>query len=99
EPDPDDAEMFYANVFSYASRQRMSEHAYRATLRDLSARRGELVPLLARHGLALREAVLDAPDRGMMANLPPAPRGATEATTQLRRALDDLAAEVGPRGT
>lgn len=96
EPDPDDAEMFYANVFSYASRQRMSEHAYRTTLRDLAARRTELAPLLERHGLALRDAVLDDPDRGMLANLPPPPRGATDATARLRRALDDLAAEVRP---
>jgi len=97
EPDPDDAEMFFANVFSYASRQRMCEHAYHTTLRDLSARRAELAPVLRRHGLSLRKDVLDDPARGMLARLPPPPLGATEATARLRRALDDLASEVGSR--
>ena len=97
EPDPTDSEMFFANVFSYSSRQRLSEHAYRTTLRDLGARRDELAPVLRRHGLSLRPAVLDDPARGMLAGLPPAARGGTEATARLRRALDDLDAAVHPR--
>lgn len=96
EPNADDAEMFFTNVFSYASRQRMSEHAYRATLRDLGARRHELAPMLARHGLALREDVLDAPGRSMLDGMPP-PRRGTDTTERLRRALDDLDATVVPR--
>jgi hypothetical protein len=96
EPNPDDAEMFFTNVFSYASRQRMSEHAYRATLRDLGARRDELAPLLARHGLSLRPEVLDASGRSMLDGMPPARRG-TDTTERLRRTLDDLDATVAPR--
>ena len=56
EPDGDDGEMFFTNVFSYSSRQRVCEHAFRATLADLRARRAELAPVLAAHGLSLRPA-------------------------------------------
>ena len=97
EPDANDAEMFFANVFSYASRQRLSAHAYRATLRDLGARRGELAPLLHRHGLSLREEVLDDPGRTLLGGLKPARRGGTDTTERLRRTLDDLDTAVRSR--
>ena len=58
EPRRDDPEMFFTNVFSYSSRHRVFEHAYRATLRDLAARRRELAPRLRRHGIAIRAAAL-----------------------------------------
>jgi NTE family protein len=58
EPDPDDAEMFFANVFSYANRRRVCEHAYQHTLRELARRAPELEPIFARHGIELsREAL------------------------------------------
>jgi len=66
EPAPDDAEMFFANVFSYADRRRLCEHAYQRTRADLRTRRDLLRPILARHGLALDEAVLDDPDRTLV---------------------------------
>ena len=59
EPDRGDAELFFQNVFSYADRKRLSEHAYRCTRRDLRARAGTLAPMLRRHGLRLRRDVLD----------------------------------------
>ncbi len=58
EPDPDDAEMFFVNVFSYANRKRVCDHAYRNTLRELARRARQLRPILARHGIALRPQVL-----------------------------------------
>ena len=39
EPDADDSEIFFTNIFSYATRQRLCEHAYRRTRRDLLKRR------------------------------------------------------------
>ncbi len=62
EPRRDDYRMFFNNIFSWASRRDVCEHAYRATLRDLRARRDELGPILARHGIRLRDEILD--DRG-----------------------------------
>lgn len=58
EPRRDDPEMFFTNVFAYSTRHRVYEHAYRATLRDLAARRRTLAPQLARHGVSIRGGVL-----------------------------------------
>jgi len=58
EPDPDDAEMFFANVFSYANRRSVCDHAYRNTIRDLARRRPALTRILARHGIRLRTELL-----------------------------------------
>ena len=60
EPRRDDPEMFFTNVFAYSSRHRVFEHAYRSTLRDLAARRRELAPRLARHGISIRGEALNA---------------------------------------
>lgn len=54
EPNSDDAEMFFTNMFSYASRRRLCEHAYQKTRIELYRRRHELGPILARHGIRIR---------------------------------------------
>ena len=59
EPAQDDAVMFFANMFSYADRRRLAEHAYRHTLAELKRRARELEPVLARHGVELDRAVLE----------------------------------------
>jgi predicted acylesterase/phospholipase RssA len=61
EPAPDDAEMFFANVFSYTNRRRVCDHAYRHMLHELARRERELTPILARHGIGLRHDVLHQP--------------------------------------
>lgn len=58
EPNSDDAEMFFTNMFSYASRRRLCEHAYQKTRIELYRRRHELGPILARHGIRIRLDVL-----------------------------------------
>jgi len=58
EPGTDDPEMFFTNLFSYASRKRVCEHAYQRTRADLLKRRYELEPVLARFGITLNIAVL-----------------------------------------
>ncbi len=55
EPDREDTKMFFTNIFSYASRRRLAEHAYQKTPQELRRRREELAPILARRGA--REAV------------------------------------------
>ncbi len=96
EPNEDDGEMFFTNVFSYSSRQRVCEHAFRSTLADLRKRREQLAPVLARHGLRLRDEVLDDPGATIMDGLGLAPKP-TETTARLRRALDDVDALVKAR--
>jgi hypothetical protein len=92
QPQRDDAEMFFTNVFSYANRHRVFRHAYQSTLRDLRARRRELAPKLARHGIAIRDEVLhrDAP--------PQAPH-APDSYRALAATLDRLERWVGRRAT
>jgi predicted acylesterase/phospholipase RssA len=93
EPDEDDDQMFFTNVFSYASRQRVCEHAFRTTLDDLRQRRAVLGPMLERHGLRLRGEVLDDRARSVAQGIGPAPRR-TEATARLERALDEIEARL-----
>lgn len=58
EPNQQDAEMFFTNLFSYNSRRRMCENAYQQTRMMLWERRRELAPKLERHGLRLKLPVL-----------------------------------------
>jgi predicted acylesterase/phospholipase RssA len=90
EPDANDAEMFFTSAFSYRSRRYVCDHAYRATLNDLSKQRERLGPLLARHGLRLREEVIGDQDRTMLDGLTPERRRHSNTTARLRRALDDV---------
>lgn len=95
EPNRDDAEMFFTNVFSYASRKRLAEHAYRKTRTELFRRRHELGPILARHGIRIRLDVLRDTARSLYDHAPPdAPRRrpsrAQEVVRALARTLDDL---------
>ncbi len=89
EPDEDDAEMFFTNVFSYSARYRVCEHAFKRTLNDLKTRADVLAPLLAKHGLKLNTAVLEDPEICLMDGIQPIqPRTAT--TAQLWHNLDDI---------
>ena len=60
EPARDDDVIFFANVFSYADRKELAEHAYRHTISELRRRARELGPILARHGLELDRSVLES---------------------------------------
>jgi predicted acylesterase/phospholipase RssA len=53
EPDREDADMFFANIFSYSQRKRLCEAAYHKTRRRLLEERAMLEPLLGRHGIRL----------------------------------------------
>jgi len=97
EPNPDDAEMFFTSVFSYKSRRRVCDHAYRATMNDLRRRREQLDPILARHGLRFRDEILDDLERGALDGLSPDRRRHTNTTARLRRALDDVDSLVKTR--
>ncbi|MCM2326617.1 MAG: patatin-like phospholipase family protein [Lysobacter sp.] len=94
EPDADDSEIFFTNIFSYSTRKRLCEHAYQRTRRDLLRRRYELEPALARHGVSLRLDVLRDATRvitlgtGNVAR--PAAAGLSESADDLRETLVDL---------
>lgn len=89
EPNAGDGELFFANAFTFGARRRICQLAYRNTLDDLAARREQLRPQLAAHGIHLRDAVLDDPHRTVLTGLDAPPPRSTETTARLRRALDD----------
>src|SRR5690606_39202089 len=99
EPRRNDYKMFFRNIFSFAERKEVCEHAYAATLETLKARREELAPILARHGITLRDEVLDRPRYDLWESVGLSVGNGcggrkvlptTVATRDLRDALDEL---------
>jgi predicted acylesterase/phospholipase RssA len=91
EPDEDDGEMFFTSVFSYGNRLKVCEYAFRSTLKDLRERRAQLAPMFARHGLRLRDEVLEAEGLSILDGVRRRP-ARTQATAKLHRSLDDVEA-------
>ncbi len=58
EPSADDYSVFFSNIFSLSNRHEVCEHAYQNTRRYLRNHAEMLKPVLARHGLYLRERTL-----------------------------------------
>jgi hypothetical protein len=58
EPDRHDERLFFVNVFRYADRRRLADHAYQRTRRDLLAQADALAPVLERRGLRLNTRML-----------------------------------------
>jgi len=69
EPDREDADMFFVNIFSYSHRRRLCEAAYHKTRQRLLAQRETCGPLLARHGIRLNVERLGEPQRSIRAAL------------------------------
>jgi len=69
EPDREDADMFFASIFSYARRKDLCEAAYRKTRQSLFSRRATLEPLLAKHGMHLKLDLLSDSERCIRAAL------------------------------
>jgi len=96
QPESDDSEIFFTNLFGYATRSRVCEHAYQRTRRDLVQRAGELEPILARHGIRFRWPRLDDAGRrldrvlGSQRRSPLGARRLPEAAGDLRASLEEL---------
>lgn len=91
EPDHRDPAMFLANTFGYGQRRRLAEHAYQRTRAELRSRRGVLGATLARHGLALDDAVLDQERRTLLKHR--RARRGTAAARALHR-LDEVLTDL-----
>lgn len=94
EPHREDADMFFASIFSYAQRRRLCAAAYRKTRQNLAERTATLLPQLAKHGIALRtDRIADPARRITDALTDPRPlnvgRGGREK--DLRQSARDLA--------
>jgi NTE family protein len=97
EPDRDDEQMFFANVFRYADRRRLVDHAYQRVRRDLRRHGATLGPLLERHGLHLRHPVLLDGGRSFHASLDRESRANTRVLRDLDRTLNRLRRLVADR--
>lgn len=100
EPRKDDYMMFFTNVFSFAARKRVVEHAYRSTLTQLRDRADEVGPILERHGVRLRTDVLARPLFDIWEGVGVGTSGlrllpSTVVTRDLRDALADLRELLG----
>lgn len=60
EPNRNDEKMFYTNVFSYASRTELAEHAFQITRKELRERADDIEKFLEPFGLTLHRERLDA---------------------------------------
>ena len=63
QPDRHDEQLFFTNVFRYAGRHRVVDHAYQRTRHDLLAQASGLSAVLEAHGLQLNERLLRARKR------------------------------------
>ncbi|MBK9363130.1 MAG: patatin-like phospholipase family protein [Rubrivivax sp.] len=97
EPDQRDPEMFLANTFGYSQRRLLAEHAYRQTRADLRSRRSHVAATLAAHGLALDHAVLDDPQRHLLAPQRHGGPGSARTLRRLDEVLDDLEGALAAR--
>ena len=89
EPTSDDAEMFFTNLFSYATRRKVCEHAYQKTRKDLLKRQHELEPVLAKYGIRMDLAALKDESRTLDQRL--ARRAKQNPKQRLKHAEADLA--------
>jgi predicted acylesterase/phospholipase RssA len=103
EPNSGDAVMFFSNVFSFANRRNVCEHAYQTTRHDMLTRKNELAPLLARYGITLREDILKDKSLHFDSNLSIPPevekmgKLQNEVTNKLSDTLDQLSEWIGSR--
>ena len=90
EPDATDETMFFTNVFRYAGRHTLAEHAYQRTRRDLRAQAKPLAAMLERHGLGLNLKRLNDRQRTFTTSLHERRRRARSAARRLSTALSRL---------
>ena len=90
EPDQRDAELFFANTFSYRQRREMAEHAYQQTRQMLRDRQALLAPKLSKHGLRIDRDVLDDIGRQLVRPL----ASSNVVAQRLHSTLDELQARL-----
>ena len=90
EPDRDDEQMFFANVFRYADRRKLVDHAYQRVRADLRHHADTIDEVLERHGLRLRRKVLRDPHRSFHASIEQQRRANARVFRDLDRTLRRL---------
>jgi NTE family protein len=90
EPDRDDEQMFFANVFRYSDRRKLVDHAYQRVRADLRRHADTIDEVLERHGLRLRRKVLRDPHRSFHASIEQQRRANARVFRDLDRTLRRL---------
>ncbi len=90
EPDRGDKDIFFTNIFSYASRQALCEHAYQATRRDLLQRYDEFNPILEKLGMSLNMSLLMEHERSLQDSIDAGRSSHAPLARDLSGVLDDL---------
>jgi predicted acylesterase/phospholipase RssA len=90
EPNRDDEKIFFTNIFSYASRRALCEHAFQATRQDLLARQKELKPILEKRGMSLNIDLLSQKGHCLEDSIGRGRSSHAALARNLSRALDDL---------
>jgi len=90
QPNPDDAKLFFTNVFSYAYRKRLCEHAYQDTRAKLRRHRERIAPVLECHELSLCNENLCDPERQFDSDVDSVRGSTNRYTSRLSSTLDDL---------
>jgi len=98
EPDRDDEQLFFTNVFRYSGRQRLANHAYQETRRDLLARADALTAVLSRCGLRLNMQRLRDPHRTFSTSAKERAARARQTVRRLHGSLDRLESLVAAQG-
>jgi predicted acylesterase/phospholipase RssA len=104
EPEYEETDLFFSNIFSFSNRHDVAERAYQATRDHLLSQAETLEPMLARHGLVLRRDVLADPTRTLFgaadADSPLAHRTRFfERTDQVLERLDQVIDRVAAETT
>ena len=91
EPDREDADMFFASIFSYAQRRRLCALAFATTRQNLRDRAADLAPTLATHGLRIRTDRLRDANRDVTDALTdPRPLKSSRRRPSMRRTTREL---------
>lgn len=90
EPDRDDEQMFFANVFRYSDRRKLVDHAYQRVRADLRHHADTIDEVLERHGLRLKRKVLRDPHRSFHASIEQQRRANARVFRDLERTLRRL---------
>ena len=92
EPARENADMFFASIFSYAQRRRLCALAFATTRQNLRSRAHALAPLLAKHGIRIRSGRLADTTRAVTdAITDPRPLKSSRRRPSIRRTARELA--------
>jgi predicted acylesterase/phospholipase RssA len=90
EPDRSDEEIFFTNIFSYADRKALCEHAYQVTRQGLLTRHDELSQVLEKRNMSLNMGLLKDKERSLEESIGKGQSSHARVARGLSNVLDEL---------